>query len=347
MYYGNHQSVQETYRKIRDFFGAYKRPSLQAIHDLIKKFEETGSVHDKPHPGRPKAENFAENIAVINESVETDRATSVRRRSQLLCISPTSLWRILHKNLHLHAYKIQLTQELKETDHGQRREFVAWMLKQRTINPGFVGKIIFSDEAHFTLNGTVNKQNSRVWGEENPRIILTHALHAQKCTVWCALWSGGIVGPFFFEDHCGKPVTVNSMRYNAMLKDFLWPQLDGIDHSDVYFQQDGATSHTTRENISLLRTKFPGRVISRNGDINWPPRSCDLTPLDFFLWGYLKGRVFINKPATIADLKENIRAAVREIDIKVIEKVLRNFDNRIDVCHHSCGGHLNDIIFHI
>ena len=44
------------------------------------------------------------------------------------------------------------------------------------------------------------------------------------------------------------------------------------------------------ETIRLLHETFPGRVFSRFGDQNWPPRFCDLTPLDFFLWGYLKSK---------------------------------------------------------
>ena len=36
--------------------------------------------------------------------------------------------------------------------------------------------------------------------------------------------------------------------------------------------------------MALLRQEiFPARVISRRGDTNWPPRTCDLTPLDFFV----------------------------------------------------------------
>ena len=77
-----------------------------------------------------------------------------------------------------------------------------------------------------------------------------------------------------------------------MINDLLWSELDGIDLDNVYFQQDGATCHTRNETIALLREKFPDRVISRRGDNNWPPRSCDLTPCDFFLWGHVKDKVY-------------------------------------------------------
>ncbi|GFT70520.1 hypothetical protein TNCV_1132911 [Trichonephila clavipes] len=48
-----------------------------------------------------------------------------------------------------------------------------------------------SDEAHFWLNGNVNKQNCRIWSEANPQVYVETPLHPEKLTVWCALWAGG------------------------------------------------------------------------------------------------------------------------------------------------------------
>lgn len=152
---------------------------------------------------------------------------------------------------------------------------------------------------------------------------------------------------FFFENDDGVTVTVNAERYQRMLTEFLWPALDEINRDDVYFQQDGATSHTSRDTTALLREKFPGRLISRNGDVNWPPRSCDLTPLDFFLWGYIKEKVYSNNPQTLEALKENIRVVIREITPQVCEMVMQNFLKRMTNCSQSRGGHLPDIIFHV
>ena len=71
---------------------------------------------------------------------------------------------------------------------------------------------------------------------------------------------------------------------------------------DMWFLQDGVTCHTARATMTKLRAAFGEQFISRSGPVNWPPRSCDLTPLDFFLWGY----VFMDKPATIDSLEANI-----------------------------------------
>ncbi|GFU13542.1 hypothetical protein TNCV_938281 [Trichonephila clavipes] len=52
----------------------------------------------------------------------------------------------------------------------------------------------------------------------------------------------------------------------------------------------------SRATIDLLKDTFGDRLISRFGPVNWPPRSCDLTPLDYFLWGYVKSLVYADKP---------------------------------------------------
>ncbi|GFW58067.1 hypothetical protein TNCV_2742131 [Trichonephila clavipes] len=57
----------------------------------------------------------------------------------------------------------------------------------------FHKRILFSDEAHFWLNGYVNKQNCRIWSEANPQVYVETPLHPEKLTVWCALWAGGIL----------------------------------------------------------------------------------------------------------------------------------------------------------
>ncbi|GFS70314.1 hypothetical protein TNCV_2012291 [Trichonephila clavipes] len=66
-----------------------------------------------------------------------------------------------------------------------------------------------ADEAHFWLNGYVNKQNCRIWSEANPQVYCETPLHPEKLTVWCALWAGGIIGPSFFKNDEGHNVTVN------------------------------------------------------------------------------------------------------------------------------------------
>ncbi|GFW44534.1 DUF4817 domain-containing protein [Trichonephila clavipes] len=83
----------------------------------------------------------------------------------------------------------------------------------------------------------------------------------------------------------GHKVTVNGDRYRAMITNFFIPELNNHDVQELWFQQDGATCHTARATIDLLKDTFGDHLISPFVPVNWPPRPCDLTPLDYFLWG--------------------------------------------------------------
>lgn len=162
-----------------------------------------------------------------------------------------------------------------------------------------------SDEANFCLNGYVNKQNFRYWAPQNPREIFERPLHSPKVIVWCAVAAESIIGPYFFEDDNGAAVTVNSERYNIMLTTFFLPELRRRNWNiqRLWFQQDGATSHTARVSMNTLRAAFPGRLISRLGDIQWPSVSPDLTAPDFFCGGILRVRSTVVSFMTSRTLK--------------------------------------------
>ena len=82
-----------------------------------------------------------------------------------------------------------------------------------------------------------------------------------------------------------------------------------------------------------------------DGDVHWPPRSPDLSICDFFLWGYLKSRVYIKKPRTLDDLKNSIRQEIEAVPNEMLENSVRNFQKRIQICMQQEGRHLKDIIF--
>ncbi|GFV90376.1 DUF4817 domain-containing protein [Trichonephila clavipes] len=117
-----------------------------------------------------------------------------------------------------------------------------------------------------------------------------------------------------------------------------------IDRVQV-FQQDGATCHTARATIDLLKDTFGDRLISRFGPVNWPPRSCDLTPLDYFLWGYVKSLVYADKPQTLDHLEDNIRRVIADIRPQMLEKVIENWTSRLDYIRASRGNPMPEIIF--
>ena len=91
-----------------------------------------------------------------------------------------------------------------------------------------------------------------------------------------------------------------------MLTNFSSPIINDMDISDMWFQQDDAKCYTTTETLNSLRTEFSDRIIKRDFEVNWLPRSCDLTPLDYFLWDYVKDQVYADNPQFIEALRTNI-----------------------------------------
>ncbi|GFU75020.1 putative transposable element [Trichonephila clavipes] len=218
---------------------------------------------------------------------------------------------------------------IHQNDHQARRRFVEWAQNEIAVVPDFHKRILFSDEAHLWLNGYVNKQNCRIWSEANPQVYVETPLHPEKLIIWCASSACGIIGPYFFKTNEGHYVTVNGDRYRAMITNFFIPELNTHDVQELWFQQDGATCHTARATIDLLKDTFGDRLISRFGPVNWPPRSCDLTPLDYFLWGYVKSLVYADKPQTLDHLERqhspcyclytatNVGKSHRKLDVQI------------------------------
>ncbi|GFX22581.1 hypothetical protein TNCV_2785161 [Trichonephila clavipes] len=91
-----------------------------------------------------------------------------------------------------------------------------------------------------------------------------------------------------------------------------------------------------------LKDTLRDRLISRFGPVNWPPRSCDLTPLDYFLWGYVKSLVYADKPQTLDHLEDNIRRVISDIRPQMLEKVIENWTSRLDYIR---GSPMPEIIF--
>ncbi|GFW88091.1 putative transposable element [Trichonephila clavipes] len=193
-----------------------------------------------------------------------------------------------------------------------RGRFVEWAQNEIAVVPDFHKQILFSDEAHFWLNGYVNKQNCRIWSEANPQV---------------------------------PQVTVHGDRYRAIITNFFIPELDNYDVQELWFQQDGATCHTARATINVLKDTFGDRLNSRFGPVNWPPKSCDLTPLDYFLWGYVKSLVYADKPKTLDHLEDNIHSVTADIRPQMLEKVIENWTSRLDYIRASRGSHMPEIIF--
>ena len=124
-----------------------------------------------------------------------------------------------------------------------------------------------------------------MWNDTKPMGVFEESLHSPKETVWCGPGSNRLNGPFFFEDtQTSNASSVTTDTYIEMLATFM----TGYLHPDIWFQRDGATAHTSSKARAWLKSRFGNQVISHLTDFPWPARFSDLSPLDFFQWGYLE-----------------------------------------------------------
>ncbi|PNF24078.1 hypothetical protein B7P43_G04706 [Cryptotermes secundus] len=184
------------------------------------------------------------------------------------------------------------------------------------------------------------------WSSNNPRELHERPLHSDKVTVWCVLSRVAVIGPYFFEED-NHAVIVNLQQYVDMIKNFFEPALEEMHLGNVWFQEDGATAHTARASVTLLRAKFSGWLISLRGDIPWAAHSPDLTPYlsfcNFYLWGNLKGEVYKNNTSTSEALQYEITCVISSITMDKLQKVSDNLFMQCKACLQAEGGHFQHL----
>lgn len=335
LWYAKSESITEVQRKFRATYGKHSQgPNTSSIRKWHAKFLETGSVLDSTR--KKESTKRTEAAAVlVREHFEEDCHTSQRRAANALNMSRTTIQRIL-KDLKFHPYKVQVVQRLYDEDMANRLDFADQELRRIAQDPTHLVRMMFSDEAHFHLDGGVNRHNHRYWSMENPNWVMEQGLHSPRVTVWAAIGEAGIIGPFFFDE------TVNSERYLAMLTDKFWPQIDqkGLT-DDIIFMQDGAPPHWGLGVRGWLNEHLPGRWMGRGSpNLPWPPRSPDLTPCDFFLWGFIKSKVYTTRPASLQDLRNRILVAFTEVSVEMRMKILLEYKARLEKIRENGGDHV-------
>lgn len=319
--------------------------SQGTVSKIERRFLEVGHVRDVPRQRPSKIdENTQLNVLL---AMEENPVTAARRVARVNSIHHKSVLKIL-KSANKRPYKMQPVQELLEDDADRRVQFCELMMNAIDENRISSEWILFSDEATFTLNGHVNKQNCRYWSDENPHWVReTNTQYPEKTNVWAGIIGRQVIGPIFFDD------TLTGERYLEFLEHELVPALRALYPSQldpdlyderIWMQQDGAPPHYARNVRQYLDDNFPNRWIGRRGAIEWPARSPDLTPLDFFLWGHLKSQIYVSKPENVEELKERIRQEIRQISPEVLENVRNEFYYRLGLCQQVNGAHFEHLI---
>lgn len=302
------------------------------VSRLIKKFLTTGSVHDIPKKKNQFNEDDVSTM-LAKDSVREQPKLSLRQRSAQIGISKAHLQRI-YKAIKVKPYKVRFLHTLEEGDEARRLEFCLTLGEKIIADSDFHKNIIFSDESTFTTNGVPSSQNCRYWSEDNPEFVVnSRRQYFKKINVWCAIsYHCGVIGPYFVEGR------LNQYSYLDILNQFVDDLPYGA-RDNAYFQHDGCPAHSTLRVCEWLNQHFQGRWIANAGPILWPPRSPDLTIMDFFFWGRIKQIVYSERiPNDEEVLKNRIRNAIDSISVQEIQATFRAFRRRIEECAIKGGG---------
>ncbi|GFV82083.1 transposable element Tcb2 transposase [Trichonephila clavipes] len=310
-------------RKFRTLKGLRKGPlTAKILRLMVSKFEETGSLNVPS--GRGKKPVSTEAIEKLTLQVEEDKAsnvqasTSVRFVAEALGLPRATVQKIMRNILRYYPYKLQFVQELLPHDFETRHLFSLQFLARLEVDPEWPWNILWTDEARFHLDGSVNTPNCRIWETDNPHSTLRVPLHSSKVTVWLCFSASFYSWPVFFKElGAGGPVTcsVTGQRYASLLRNKIIPDLQARQClSRIIFMQDGAPPHITRCVTDVLKHHFTEEsVIHRQFHHLWPPLSPDLNPCDFWLCGHLKQLVSCDQPKTLPDLRDSISRHVLNI----------------------------------
>lgn len=313
-----------------------RHPDKRSLQNLMERFSQTGKV-EYPKPVRDKPVRTEEKELDVMLQVVENPSVSQENVADALNVSKSTVQRVLKQN-RFHAYHIQFHQELFEEDFQKRVEFCNWAQAKIRLNLDFFDKVLFSDEATFHKNGFVNRHNFHYYSDHNPRIFRQiDRQHRWSINVWGGIIGDLVIGPHFFNGHLNGEMYLDFLQ-NELPR--LCQNVPVATRNTMWLQHDGAPAHYSMQVRNHLNEAFGNRWIGRGGPTKWPPRSPDLTSLDFFLWGFVKETVYQDPPTTPEDMQQRIRNAFQTITPGILRRVARSFNTRLRLCLEENGRHI-------
>ena len=346
-FYPDNNNVYRVIQRFREVYPNARCPSRGTVYNNVRKYAITGTSLNlnKGRSGRNRTARGAENIEAVRNAIEEARGEApevrISCRRNGFGLSSATFNRITRLDLHFHPYQMIRRHQLLPGDLPRRFRFCHWLLDK---NERFLDDLIIGDESGFSLNASVNTHNIREYcprGEHPLDFEYVRNDDRHKLTVWVGLMGNGtIIGPFFFRQ------SIDGEDYLNMIDEEMrrYRGRRNNQFRRIWWAQDGAPPHRRRFVTDRLAELFGDRVIALNHAVEWPPRSPDLTPLDFFLWGYLKSKVYQTPPANLEELEQRIRHEIDTLrqDRALVRRAVFDMLRRVRVCSQRNGGHVED-----
>lgn len=256
-------------------------------------------------------------------------------------------WKIQNtlKKYKFRPFKFTKVQFLSEDNKQERLQFCQIMLRELERNPNFFYKIAWTDESNLSTSGIFNRKNCHYWSQTNPhQTKIIKSSGRRSINVWCGITNNIILGPLLYEG------SLTGERYLQFLNNEIEEYLEEIPLVHVnrlIWQHDGAPPHNVQNVTNYLNRKYP-RWIGRYGNIKWPPNSPDLTLMDRFFWGTIKGSLFDNNPTfpNIEVLQNALIISINAIknDPLMVSDAVKNLEKCYRLCVQENGGHFEHLL---
>lgn len=326
-------------RMYLDKYPERRQAAKRTYSKLVTNLKEHGAFK-KPMLSRKKNSN-QEKVFSVLLAVTENPGVSTREIDENVGVAKSTAQFILKKQ-KFHPYKYRICQGLRPGDAERRRSFCEWYTRKCHENINFPYQIIWSDESMVNRNGIFNRKNVHYWSKENPRVF-KESRHQYRFgfNMWAGILGTRIIGPFFYQHN------LTSEHYLNLLQNDLEEALDNLplaEQRDTWFQQDGAPAHNSRVVREYISARFPEKSISTYSVTPWPARSPDLTPLDFFLWGYIENCVYKQNFETEEELRQLVLAAFHSVTPQMLTNVLNNTVLRSYLCLENDGNHFEHLL---
>ncbi|XP_015594169.1 uncharacterized protein LOC107267241 [Cephus cinctus] len=315
-------------------------PSAAVILGAVRRIQATGSaMPNHRETGAPRQSRTLRKEERIIDVFRKNPTASVRSVARSLGLPRSTVHKIIGCE-KWHVYHYTRVEELKSSDYVVRREFCEWLLQRHEEDPNFIGNIMFTDELSFGLSGCWNTRNCQIWTTDNSQASVAVHQHERRFSVnlWAGIINDRLIGPFEFE---GKFTTE---KYRKFLQRNLLPLLRVCGLSEENRRRIWLQHNATRNVREELNGMFPERWIGQGGPHHWPPRSSDLTPMNFFLWEHMKSVIYRTPVETLQELHLRIDSALRSITPEMLKNCQSSLLQRARCCIQANGGHFEHLL---
>jgi len=309
--------------------------SQRTIRRWQNLYKENGEIDLKKSAGRPKIVRTKSLIQKVKQRLVRKGRRSARQLAKSFGVSRESMRRIIREDLKLYAYRITTEPKLTDDQKKRRVSFAYWVRKE--LRKKDHGKILFSDEKYFSIEGIFNRQNDRIYAVNRLEAdkqggTRQESKYPKRIMIWLGACQNGLTAPIIFKP--GE--TLSHKNYIEVVLPHAKSEGERLLGDDFIFQQDNATPHTHKESLEWCEENFTQFF----GKYRWPPNSPDLNVLDYYVWDAIGNHMQWNKVENYDSLIDEIKNGIHRVRKNDLFRSVDNWSHRIYSILNTKGAYI-------